>query len=76
MNKKKTTLRVSFGKIIRTRRRYLELSQKAMGEKMGTHETYIGSIERGERNPTLEIIVKLSEALGCRASDLLRSIGE
>lgn len=43
-----------------------------LGLKIGTDRTYIGGIERGERNPTFEILEKLAKALGVKMDELLR----
>ena len=59
-----------FGKAIRRRRRELELSQEQLAERACLHRTYISSIERGERNPSLENIKKLAKALDISISAL------
>lgn len=46
-------------------------SQEAMAEKCGLHRTYIGAIERGERNITLETLQELAQALGVTAAELI-----
>ena len=40
-----------------------ELSQAALAEKADLHTTYIGQIERGEKNPTIETLLKIANAL-------------
>jgi predicted transcriptional regulator len=52
----------------------LRLSQEGLAEKADLHWTYIGGIERGERNVSLLNIVKISRALETTASKLLASI--
>lgn len=42
-----------FGKAVRKERLKLELSQERLAEKAGVHRTYIGMIERGEKNITI-----------------------
>lgn len=47
------------------------LSQEAFADVAGLHRTYISDIERGVRNPTATVIVKLAKALGVSAGALL-----
>ena len=47
------------------------MSQEGFAEKVGVHRTYIGSVERGERNVSLDNILRIALALGLRASELL-----
>jgi len=70
-NKKRTPIRVEFGKNIRQRRYQLDLSQEELAEKAGMHPTYVGSVERGERNIALENIIALAKALHCSPKDLM-----
>lgn len=60
MNKE---LSQNFGKIIRELRNEKKLSQEELGFQSNLHRTYIGMIERGEKNITLENIEKLSKGL-------------
>lgn len=60
MNKK---LSAKFGEVIRELRKERNLSQEALADKADVHRTYIGMIERGEKNITLENIQKLAKAL-------------
>ena len=53
----------NFGKHIRTLRQSKNLSQEALADKAGMHRTYIGMLERGERNPALLNLIRLAEAL-------------
>ena len=62
----------ALGKVIRDRRRELGLSQEQFGELAGMHRTYVGMVERGEKNITLTNIVKVGQALEIPASELLR----
>lgn len=63
------------GQAIRSRRLALELSQEKLAEKSELHWTYIGGIERGERNVSLVNIVKIARALKTRVSELLADLG-
>lgn len=63
-----------FGAAVYENRQIAGLTQEELAEFAGLHRTYIGGIERGERNLTLENIVKISAALGIHCSDLVRNI--
>lgn len=60
-----------FGKLVRRLREQAGISQEDLAERAGVHRTYIGGIERGERNPTLVTIHKLAEALDVPPKKLL-----
>jgi transcriptional regulator with XRE-family HTH domain len=60
------------GRRLREQRRALGLSQEAMAERLGYHRTFLGSVERGERNLTLASVEQLAESLGVAPLDLLR----
>ena len=59
-----------FGKRIRELRTTRGLSQEELAFKCGVHRTYLGDIERGERNPSLRNISVIAEALGVDISEL------
>ncbi|HEX6393100.1 MAG TPA: helix-turn-helix transcriptional regulator [Acidimicrobiales bacterium] len=61
-----------FGDRVRQRRLALDLSQEGLAHKAGLHRTYIGSLETGDRNPSLDLIARLAKALGCDAADLVK----
>ena len=60
-----------FGAHVRELRKALGYTQERLAEITGLHRTYVGSIERGERNVSLNNILLLSEALESLPSDLL-----
>jgi transcriptional regulator with XRE-family HTH domain len=70
MNDKK--VRQKFGKRLREIRKTKGFSQESLGDEAGLHRTYIGSIERGEQNISLENIHKLAKALRIRPDELLK----
>lgn len=59
-----------FGKRLRQLRRERGLSQEELGVKANLHRTYIGTIERAEKNISIENMSKLAKALGVRVTDL------
>lgn len=60
---------IKFGKKVRDERMKLELSQEELASRAGVHRTYIGMIERAEKNITLENIEKIAKALRIKISD-------
>lgn len=54
---------VSFGRKVQMRCKELKLSQEQLAEEAGLHRTYIGMIERAEKNVTLVNIEKIAKAL-------------
>lgn len=62
----------ALGHAIRRVRVAQDVSQEELGFRAGLHRTYIGGIERGEKNPSYENLLKLAEALDVAPSDLLR----
>ncbi len=63
------------GQRIRNYRTAQGLSQEDLAELARCHPTYIGQIERGEKNPTLESIEKISSALSISLSQLFEKLG-
>jgi transcriptional regulator with XRE-family HTH domain len=63
--------RKAFGNRMRTLRKARGLSQEALGDEAGLHRTYIGAIERGEQNISLDNINKIAKALKVKPSELL-----
>jgi transcriptional regulator with XRE-family HTH domain len=70
MKEKKFILDI-FGAKVREIRKNKKLSQEALGYKAGLHRTYIGMIERSEKNITLINIEKISIALDVKIESLL-----
>ena len=61
-----------FGARVRKLRNVLGLSQEKLAERAGVHRTYIGMIERGEKNITLSNIEKIASALGVSVDTLFK----
>ena len=64
------------GQRIRNHRTSAGLSQEKLAESSGCHPTYIGQLERGEKNATLESIERIAAALGISLSKLFEKLGE
>ena len=61
-----------FGRNVEAIRRARGASRQDLAEQLGYHVSYIGAIERGERNITLKTSDKLAQSLGVTVGDLLR----
>ena len=67
----KHNILIQFGKKVREVRKQSGWSQDELARRTGLHRTYIGSIERSERNVSLINIDKIAKALGMKAKELL-----
>ena len=59
-----------FGARVRSLRRKLDLTQQGLGERAGVNYKYVGQVERGEVNPSLDVISRLAGGLGVEMADL------
>jgi len=55
---------------IKSLRQEQKISQEKLADKCGLHRTYIGSVERGERNISIENLEKIADALGVSIKEL------
>jgi transcriptional regulator with XRE-family HTH domain len=67
-------VRIRFGKAVRNRRQELEVSQEEFADMCGLDRTYIGGIERGERNLSLVNIQKIAQTFKISLSELFRGV--
>jgi len=67
---------VQFGKKVREERQKQRLSQEQLAEKAALHRTYIGMIERAEKNITLENIHKICKALNFNLGTLFKDFDD
>lgn len=61
-----------FGRNLRALRKEAGYSQEAFAHAVGLDRTYIGGIERGERNPSLKVLFGIASALSVKPADLFR----
>ncbi|MBU4536719.1 helix-turn-helix transcriptional regulator [Patescibacteria group bacterium] len=62
---------IQFGKKVREERLKNGISQEKLGELAKVHRTYVGMIERAEKNITLTNMEKIAKALGKKLNDLI-----
>ena len=65
------TARMRFARLLKAERLARGISQEALAELAGLHRTYVGSVERGERNVAVDNMEALANALGVDISELL-----
>jgi len=68
---RKSEVAARFGDKLRRIRRKQEISQEELADRAGLHRTYVSSVERGERNVSLETIEKFARALNLSMGDLM-----
>jgi transcriptional regulator with XRE-family HTH domain len=68
----KKAVLVKFGNAVRSVRNAAGISQEELADRTEIHRTYIGGIERGERNPTLIMIARIAKALSIPVSHLIQ----
>lgn len=71
MKDNNNTINILFGKRVRQLREQKGISQEQLGFDVGLHRTYIGQIERAEKNITLKNIEKIAKQLDVNISELM-----
>jgi transcriptional regulator with XRE-family HTH domain len=64
------------GQRIREKRKSLRWTQEDLADNAGIDRSYIGGVERGERNLTFTVLCQICAALKCRVSDLTNDLPE
>lgn len=72
MTKAPKGLRIIFAANLRRERERRGLSQEHLADLAGLHRTYVGSVERGERNISIDNVERLARALEVEPASLLR----
>lgn len=63
--------RMRFALRLRAKRQELGISQEELADRAGLHRTYVGSVERGERNISIDNMERLAQAMALDLSNLL-----
>lgn len=67
---KTSSFHKQFGQSVQDLRKQKGLTQEDLAEEVGVDRSYMGFIERGEKNPTLDKVMKIADALDVDAADL------
>ena len=62
---------LKFGKRVRKARKSIGLSQEELAHEAGSNRTYISDVERGTRNPSIEVVERIAQALNVTMGSLL-----
>lgn len=68
----KARITKDFGQRLKSLRKQRKLSQAKLADKLGVHPTYISSLERGLRNPSLKVIDRIALALEINRENLIK----
>jgi len=68
------SLNARFGRTIRARRAKAGYSQESFADAIHVHRTYMGTLERGDGNPTLDMIVRIARGLDVSVSELFAAV--
>jgi len=60
-----------FGKRVRKARKAQDMSQEELAHEANSNRTYISDVERGTRNPSIEVVERIAKALGVTMGSLL-----
>lgn len=71
-----TPLQRALGDRVRARRHELDLTQAELAFRAEIHYTYIGSLETGVRNPSIDLVARLAKALETDLGELLAGLQE
>ena len=72
---RKETNRMKLGKTIRARRKALGLSQEKLAEHIDCNRNYVGLVERGTQNLTVDMLCRYAKALKCTVAELMKEAG-
>lgn len=72
LDKKQKLYLSQLGNTIKSYRNKYKISQEKLADSAGLHRTYIGMIERGEKNPSFLALISISNALNITINELLK----
>ena len=67
--------REALGRVLRERREGMGVSQEKLGELVDCHRNYVGLIERGQQNITIDMLGRFACALQCAISEIMKEAG-
>jgi transcriptional regulator with XRE-family HTH domain len=67
-------LGVRFGRAVRTLRERADYSQESFADAIGVHRTYMGTLERGKGNPSLDVIARIARGLRISLPELFQAV--
>jgi transcriptional regulator with XRE-family HTH domain len=62
------------GEQLRQAREATGLTQEQVSFRAGVHRTYVSLLERGKKSPTIDVLFRLCDAIGVKASELIRRV--
>lgn len=65
-------MQTDIGKKVKTLRISHDLYQSELAERVGVTQTHISDIENGKKTPSLDLIIKISNSLGCSVDYLVK----
>ncbi len=69
-----SSVHAKFGKRVQQLRKQRGLTQEDLADLVNVDRSYMGFVERGERNPTLDKIIKIAKSLGITLSELFKGV--
>ena len=65
---------LAFGQVVRSIRERAQIAQDAFAFAAGIDRSYYGKLERGERQPSLSLILRVAEGLGVSAAEIISTV--
>lgn len=67
--------RKQLGAAVRQRREAIGVSQEKLAEIIDCHRNYVGLVERGKQNVTVDMLSRIAKSLRCKVSELMKEAG-